>query len=39
MPRSPGHAFHDKLQKLLTEAGFDGFVEEVCKPDFADARA
>ena len=35
MPRSPGHAFYDKLQKLLTEAGFDGFVEEVCKPYYA----
>ena len=30
-----GHAFYDKLQKLLTEAGFDGFVEEVCKPYYA----
>ena len=29
MPRSPGHAFYDKLQKLLIEAGFDGFVEEM----------
>ena len=35
MPRSPGHAFYDKLQKLLTEAGFDGFVEEICAPYYA----
>jgi transposase len=35
MPRSPGHAFYDKLQKLLIEAGFDGFVEEICKPYYA----
>ena len=35
MPRSPGHAFYDRLQKLLTEAGFDAFVEEVCKPYYA----
>ena len=35
MPRSPGHAFYDKLQKLLIEAGFDTFVEEVCKPYYA----
>ena len=35
MPRSPGHAFYDKLQKLLNEAGFVGFVEEVCKPFYA----
>ena len=35
MPCSPGHAFYDKLQKLLSEAGFDSFVEEVCKPFYA----
>ena len=27
MPRSPGHAFYDRLQDLLREAGFDAFVE------------
>ena len=35
MPRSPGHAFYDKLQNLLIEAGFDAFVEETCKPYYA----
>ena len=35
MPRSPGHAFYDRLQELLGEAGFDAFVEEVCKPYYA----
>jgi transposase len=35
MARSPGRAFYDKLQKLLIEAGFDAFVEEVCKPYYA----
>ena len=35
MPRSPGHVFYDGLQKLLAEAGFDAFVEEVCKPYYA----
>ena len=41
MPRSPGHAFYDRLQDLLSEAGFDAFVEEVCKPQLraADGRA
>ena len=34
-PRSPGHAFYDKLQKLLRDAGFDVFVEGVCKPYYA----
>ena len=35
MPRSPGHVFYDRLQKLLVEAGFDTFVEETCKPYYA----
>jgi transposase len=35
MPRSPGHAFYDRLHKLLTEAGFDAFVETTCKPFYA----
>ncbi len=35
MPRSPGHASYDRLQELLSEAGFDAFVEEVCKPHYA----
>lgn len=35
MPRSPGHAFYDRLQALLAEAGFDRFVETACKPYYA----
>ena len=35
MPRSPGHAFYDKLQTLLTEGGFDGFLQTTCKPYYA----
>ena len=35
MPRSPGHAFYDRLQELLRESDFDAFVEEVCKPYYA----
>jgi transposase len=35
MPRSPGHVFYDRLQELLSEAGFDVFVEETCKPFYA----
>jgi transposase len=35
MPRSPGHAFYDRLQSLLSEAGFDTFVEDTCKPYYA----
>jgi transposase len=35
MPRSPGHAFYDRLQSVLLAAGFDAFVEQVCKPYYA----
>jgi transposase len=35
MPRSPGHVFYDRLQKLLREAGFDAFVEQTCKLFYA----
>jgi transposase len=35
MPRSPGHAFYDRLRDLLGEAGFDAFVEQVCKLYYA----
>ena len=35
IPRSPGHAFYDRLQMLLRDAGFDAFVEEECKPFYA----
>ena len=32
LPRSEGHVFYRKLNKLLGDAGFDEFVEELCKP-------
>jgi len=35
MPHSPGHAFYDRLQTLLKEAGFDTFVEDICRPYYA----
>src|ERR1700731_1237690 len=35
MPRSPGHVFYNRLQELLSEAGFDAFVEETCQPYYA----
>jgi transposase len=35
IPRSPGHAFYDKLQKLLIGAGFDRFVEDCCEAYYA----
>ena len=38
LPRSPGHAFYDKLQAVLIAAGFDGFVEGQCAPLYAARR-
>src|SRR5947208_8497681 len=38
LPRSPGHAFYDRLQMILVGAGFDGFAEAQCRPDYAEKR-
>src|SRR4051812_42123807 len=38
LPRSPGHAFYDRLQAVLIEAGFDGFAEARCTPYYASKR-
>jgi transposase len=38
LPRSPGHAFYDRLQAILVEAGFDRFAEEECEPYYAEKR-
>lgn len=32
LARSPGHPFYCKLNELLAEAGFDLFVENLCRP-------
>ena len=31
LPKSPGHVFYDRLQEVLIEAGFDAFVEGLCR--------
>jgi transposase len=36
LPRSAGHVFYQKLNKLLREAGFDDFVEQLCRPYYAE---
>lgn len=36
LPRSPGHAFYDRLNGILAEAGFDRFVEDLCQPHYAE---
>ena len=38
MPRSPGHVFYDRLQAELVTAGFDGFVEGLCRSYYAAGR-
>src|SRR3954454_14086082 len=38
LPRSPGHAFYDRLQAMLVAAGFDRFAEEACAPYYASKR-
>ena len=35
LPRSPGHAFDDRLQAVLVAAGFDGFAESRCATYYA----
>jgi transposase len=32
LPRSPGHPFYQALNRLLAEAGFDAYVEELRAP-------
>ena len=38
LPRSPGHAFYDRLQAVLIKASFDGFAEKQCTPYYASRR-
>jgi transposase len=38
LPRSPGHAFYDRLQAVLVAAGFDGFAAQRCAPYYASKR-
>jgi transposase len=35
LPKSPGHVFYDRLQTVLAAAGFDAFVETLCRPYYA----
>src|SRR6059058_3329756 len=34
LPRSPGHAFYDKLQTVLIASDFDRFVEMQCASEY-----
>lgn len=35
LPKSPGHPFYKKLNKLLAEAGFDEWLEALCAPYYS----
>ncbi len=35
LPQSPGNPFYAKLNRLLDEAGFDDFVEALCRTYYA----
>jgi transposase len=35
LARSPGHPLYERLNRVLSEAGFDRFAEEQCKPFYA----
>jgi transposase len=37
IPKSPGHPFYQKLNRVLSEAGFDRKVQEWCEPYYAKA--
>jgi transposase len=37
LPTAPGHVFYEKLNRLLAEAGFDSWVEQLCEPYYAKA--
>jgi len=36
LPRSAGHPFYQRLNQVLDDADFDGFVEGQCAPFYAD---
>ena len=36
LPKSPGHPFYQKLNQLLAEAHFDHWIENLCRPHYAE---
>jgi transposase len=38
LPRSPGHVFYEKLNRVLEGGGFDRFVEDLCAPYYAEGE-
>ena len=38
LPKAPGHVFFRKLNAVLREAGFDRWVEDLCRPYYAETQ-
>jgi transposase len=38
LPKAPGHVFYRKLNAILREAGFDPWVENLCRPYYAETQ-
>jgi transposase len=38
LPKAPGHVFFRKLNAILREAGFDPWVENLCRPFYAETQ-
>jgi transposase len=38
LPRSPGHVFYQKLNRLLAEEGFDRWIEALCEPHYCKGK-
>ena len=38
LPKSPGHPFYCRLNQLLAEAGFDAWLEALCRPYYAEQK-
>jgi transposase len=38
LPRSPGHVFYCKLNRLLAEGGFDRWIEALCEPHYCQGK-
>lgn len=36
LPTAPAHPFYQRLKRALEEAAFDPFVEDLCRPYYAD---
>jgi transposase len=38
LPKSPGHVFYRKLNQVLAEIGFDLWLEDLCRPFYAEKK-